>query len=103
MDEAVVDVGFVLIGFALLMFGGEALVQGATRISQILSVSPLVVGFTVVAIGTSLPELAVAIEAIDSGVPNIAVGGVLGSNVANVMLVLGAAAVLGAKSDVEKG
>ena len=60
-------------------------------------------GFTVVAIGTSLPELAVAIEAIDSGVPNIAVGGVLGSNVANVMLVLGAAAVLGAKSDVEKG
>ncbi len=103
MDETVVDVAFVLIGFALLMFGGEALVQGATRISQSLSVSPLVVGFTVVAIGTSLPELAVAIEAIDSGVPNIAVGGVLGSNVANVMLVLGAAAVLGAKSDVETG
>ena len=103
MDETVVNVGFVLIGFALLMFGGEALVQGATRISQSLSVSPLVVGFTVVAIGTSLPELAVAIEAIDSGVPNIAVGGVLGSNVANVMLVLGAAALLGAKSDVEIG
>ena len=103
MDETVVDVTFVLIGFALLMFGGEALVQGATRISQSLSVSPLVVGFTVVAIGTSLPELAVAIEAIDSGVPNIAVGGVLGSNVANVMLVLGAAAVLGAKSDEEIG
>ena len=101
MDETVIDVFFVLIGFALLMFGGEALVQGATRISQSLSVSPLVVGFTVVAIGTSLPELAVAIEAIESGVPNIAVGGVLGSNVANVMLVLGAAAVLGAKSDAE--
>jgi len=103
MDETVVDAGFVLIGFALLMFGGEALVQGATRISQNLNVSPLVVGFTVVAIGTSLPELAVAIEAIESDVPNIAVGGVLGSNVANVMLVLGAAAVLGAKSDTEKG
>ena len=101
MDETVIDVFFVLIGFALLMFGGEALVQGATRISQSLSVSPLVVGFTVVAIGTSLPELAVAIEAIESDVPNIAVGGVLGSNVANVMLVLGAAAVLGAKSDSE--
>ena len=101
MDETVIDVFFVLIGFALLMLGGEALVQGATRISQSLSVSPLVVGFTVVAIGTSLPELAVAIEAIESGVPNIAVGGVLGSNVANVMLVLGAAAVLGAKSDSE--
>ena len=103
MDEIVVDVAFVLIGFALLMFGGEALVQGATRISQSLSISPLVVGFTVVAIGTSLPELAVAIEAIESDVPNIAVGGVLGSNVANVMLVLGAAAVLGAKSDSELG
>jgi cation:H+ antiporter len=103
MDETVVDVAFVLIGFALLMFGGEALVQGATRISQSLNISPLVVGFTVVAIGTSLPELAVAIEAIDSNVPNIAVGGVLGSNVANVMLVLGAAAVLGAKSDSEIG
>ena len=101
MDETVIDVTFVLTGFAFLMFGGEALVQGATRISQSLSVSPLVVGFTVVAIGTSLPELAVAIEAIESGVPNIAVGGVLGSNVANVMLVLGAAAVLGAKSDSE--
>ena len=103
MDETVVDVAFVLIGFALLMFGGEALVQGATRISQSLNISPLVVGFTVVAIGTSLPELAVAIEAIESDVPNIAVGGVLGSNVANVMLVLGAAAVLGAKSDSEIG
>jgi len=103
MDETVVDIAFVLSGFALLMFGGEALVQGATRISQSLSVSPLVVGFTVVAIGTSLPELAVAIEAIESDVPNIAVGGVLGSNVANVMLVLGAAAVLGAKSDTEIG
>ena len=103
MDETVVDVGFVLVGFALLMFGGEALVQGATRISQSLNVSPLVVGFTVVAIGTSLPELAVAIEAVESDVPNIAVGGVLGSNVANVMLVLGAAAVLGAKSDTDKG
>ena len=57
MDGALVDLAFVLCGFALLMFGGESLVQGATRISQSLNVSPLVVGFTVVAIGTSLPEL----------------------------------------------
>ena len=56
MDGTLVDVLFVLSGFALLMGGGEALVQGATRISQNLSVSPLVVGFTVVAVGTSLPE-----------------------------------------------
>ena len=99
MDGTLVDVLFVLSGFALLMGGGEALVQGATRISQNLSVSPLVVGFTVVAVGTSLPELAVAIEAVGNDAPDIAIGGVLGSNVANVMLVLGTAALLGAKSE----
>ncbi|MDG1540372.1 MAG: calcium/sodium antiporter [Candidatus Thalassarchaeaceae archaeon] len=99
MDETLVDVLFVVSGFAFLMGGGEALVQGATRISQNLSVSPLVVGFTVVAVGTSLPELAVAIEAIGNDAPDIAIGGVLGSNVANVMLVLGTAAVLGTKSE----
>ena len=100
MDQTFLDVVFVLSGFALLMAGGEGLVQGATRISENLSVSPLVVGFTVVAIGTSLPELAVAIEAINRDTPDIAIGGVLGSNVANVMLVLGSAAVLGARSQI---
>jgi cation:H+ antiporter len=99
MDGTIVDVIFVLSGFAFLMGGGETLVQGATRISQNLSVSPLVVGFTVVAVGTSLPELAVAIEAVGNDAPDIAIGGVLGSNVANVMLVLGTAALLGAKSE----
>ena len=103
MEQTVLDVLFVLSGFALLMGGGEGLVQGATRISENLSVSPLVVGFTVVAVGTSLPELAVALAAISANTPDIAVGGVLGSNVANVMLVLGAAAVLGANSDTEIG
>ena len=103
MDQSLLDVLFVLSGFALLMGGGEGLVQGATRISENLSVSPLVVGFTVVAGGTSLPELAVVLAAISANTPDIAIGGVLGSNVANVMLVLGAAAVLGAKSDTEIG
>ena len=103
VEQTLLDVLFVLSGFALLMGGGEGLVQGATRISENLSVSPLVVGFTVVAVGTSLPELAVALAAISANTPDIAVGGVLGSNVANVMLVLGAAAVLGANSDTEIG
>ena len=103
MDQSLLDVLFVLSGFALLMGGGEGLVQGATKISENLSVSPLVVGFTVVAVGTSLPELAVVLAAISANTPDIAIGGVLGSNVANVMLVLGAAAVLGAKSDTEIG
>ena len=103
VEQTLLDVLFVLSGFALLMGGGEGLVQGATRISENLSVSPLVVGFTVVAVGTSLPELAVALAAISANTPDIAVGGVLGSNVANVMLVLGAAAVLGTNSDTEIG
>ena len=103
MDGTLVDILFVLSGFVFLMGGGETLVQGATRISQNLSVSPLVVGFTVVAVGTSLPELAVAIEAIGNDSPDIAVGGVLGSNVANVMLVLGAAAMVGAQSEGGEG
>ena len=77
MDGTIIDVLYVLSGFALLMGGGEALVQGATRISQNLSISPLVVGFTVVAVGTSLPELAVAIEAVGNDAPDIAIGGVL--------------------------
>ena len=54
----------VLIGFVLLMAGGEGIVQGAVQIAYRLRVPPLLVGFTIVAIGTSLPELAVAIEAI---------------------------------------
>jgi len=103
VDGTIVDILFILSGFAFLMGGGEALVQGATRISQNLSVSPLVVGFTVVAVGTSLPELAVVIEAISNDSPDIAVGGVLGSNVANFMLVLGAAAVMGAQSEGGEG
>ena len=76
----------VLIGFVLLMAGGEGVVQGAVQIAYRLRVPPLLVGFTIVAIGTSLPELAVAIEAVSQEQPEIAVGGVLGSNVANVML-----------------
>jgi cation:H+ antiporter len=61
------------------------------------------VGFTIVAIGTSLPELAVVLEAVNEGTHEIAVGGVLGSNVANVMLVLGTASLLGAASDPGQG
>ena len=103
VDGVIVDAAYIIAGFALLMGGGEGLVQGAIRISERLSIPPLLVGFTVVAVGTSLPELAVALEAVLSDSPEIAVGGVLGSNVANVMLVLGTAAVLGACSEPDQG
>ena len=97
------DPMLVMIGFVLLMAGGEGVVQGAVRIADRMNVPPLLVGFTIVAIGTSLPELAVAIEAIGQDKPEIAVGGVLGSNVANVMLVLGTACMLGSGEDAGAG
>ena len=93
----------VLMGFVLLMAGGEGIVQGAVQIAYRLRVPPLLVGFTIVAIGTSLPELAVAIEAVSQDQPEIAVGGVLGSNVANVMLVLGTACMLGSGDEAGTG
>ena len=97
------DGALIVMGFLLLMLGGEFVVQGAVTIAGRLRVPPLLIGFTIVAIGTSLPELAVALEAVNEGTHEIAVGGVLGSNVANVMLVLGTASLLGAASDSGQG
>ena len=97
------DGPLVLLGFVLLMLGGEFVVQGAVTIAGKLRVPPLLVGFTIVAVGTSLPELAVVLEAVNEGTHEIAVGGVLGSNVANVMLVLGTASMLGAAADPGQG
>ena len=93
------DLVLVILGFIFLIFGGESVVQGAITIARKMNVSPLLIGFTIVAVGTSLPELAVTLNAVSSNsqdLVNLAVGGVLGSNVANVMLVLGTAAMLGA-------
>ena len=89
----------VIAGFILLMTGGEVVVQGAIVIAKRMRVTPLLIGFTIVAVGTSLPELAVSLEAVAGNRPDLAVGGVMGSNVANVMLVLGTASMLGAASD----
>ena len=93
------DLVLVILGFIFLIFGGESVVQGAITIARKMNVSPLLIGFTIVAVGTSLPELAVTLNAVSSNnqdLVDLAVGGVLGSNVANVMLVLGTAAMLGA-------
>ena len=89
----------VIAGFILLMTGGEVVVQGAIVIAKRMRVPPLLIGFTIVAVGTSLPELAVSLEAVAGNRPDLAIGGVMGANVANVMLVLGTASMLGAASD----
>ena len=81
-------------GLVILLLGGDFLVRGAVALARRLGVSPLVIGLTVVAFGTSAPELIVSVEAALGGVPGLAIGNVVGSNVANVFLVLGAPAVV---------
>lgn len=81
-------------GFLLLLAGGEALVRGAVAVAARAGVSPLVIGLTVVAFGTSAPELVVSLGAALAGAPDIAIGNVLGSNIANVALILGVAALI---------
>lgn len=85
--------GFVA-GLVALVVGAEILVRGASRLSLALGISPLVVGLTVVAFGTSAPEIAVSVKSGLAGSPDLMVGNVLGSNIANVLLVLGVAAFL---------
>ena len=89
------DVVFVIVGLVLLILGGEALVRGASAIAARARLSPLVVGLVVVSAATSAPELAVSIGAVINGEPDLAVGNVIGSNIANVLLILGLAAVIG--------
>ena len=84
----------LLLGFALLVAGGEALVRGAVGVAARLRVSPLLVGLTVVGMGTSAPELVTSLQAAWNGAPGIAVGNVVGSNIANVALILGLTAVI---------
>ena len=83
-----------LVGIAALLGGAEILVRGASRLAVALHISPLVVGLTVVALGTSAPELAVTLLSASKGVSGIAVGNVVGSNIFNVLLVLGIVAVV---------
>lgn len=82
------------VGFVLLVAGAELLVRGASRLAVLLGISPLVVGLTVVAFGTGSPELAVSIQSTWSDRPDIAIGNVVGSNILNVLLVLGIAALI---------
>lgn len=78
----------------LLLGGGESLVRGAVAIARIAGISPLVIGLTIVGFGTSTPELVTSIQAALVGSPGIAVGNVVGSNTANVLLILGISALL---------
>lgn len=81
-------------GLALLIAGGDLLVRGAVQVASRLGVSPLVVGLTLVGFGTSTPELVTSVQAALIGAPGIAFGNIVGSNIANVLLIVGASAIL---------
>ena len=83
-----------LLGLGALVLGAEALVRGASKLALSFGISPLVVGLTVVAFGTSAPELAVSAGAALEGTPDIAVGNVVGSNIFNVLFILGLSALI---------
>lgn len=84
----------LIIGLVLLVVGAEALVKGASKIAIAIGITPLVVGLTIVAFGTSSPELAVSVMAVTAGNPDISVGNVVGSNIFNVLFVLGLCSVI---------
>lgn len=82
-------IGWIIAGLVVLTIGGELLIRGASRLAAFLGLSPLAIGLTVVAYGTSAPEMAVSIQAGLGGNPNIAVANVVGSNIFNILFILG--------------
>ncbi len=84
----------VILGLGILLFAGDFLVKGAVNLATRAGISPLLVSLTIVAFGTSAPELLIVLSALYEGAPTLAVGNVVGSNTANVLLVLGVPAIL---------
>ena len=89
------DIILMLLGFGLLVIGGEFLVRASVALSLKLNISKMVIGLTVVSFATSLPELLVSLNAALNGSPSIAINNVIGSNIANIGLVLGITVLLG--------
>ncbi|MCL1876922.1 calcium/sodium antiporter [Candidatus Saccharibacteria bacterium] len=87
-------ISFLIIGFAALIKGADWLVEGASSVAKKIGVSPLIIGLTIVAFGTSMPELIVNIFASIQGSQALAIGNIVGSNVANILLILGISAII---------
>jgi cation:H+ antiporter len=92
--ELLLSAALIVVGITLLYFGGERLVRNAVILARRWGVSALVVGLTVVAFGTSSPELAASLAAALAGSPEIAIGNVVGSNIFNILVILGLTAVI---------
>jgi len=90
----IIDLLMVVAGLVLLIAGGEALVRGAGALASKIGLSPLVIGLVVVSAATSAPELSVTVGAVVSGEPDLAVGNVVGSNIVNILFILGVCALI---------
>ncbi len=90
----IIDVAMLLVGLGFLLGGGDLLVRGASELAKALGVPPLVIGLTVVAFGTSAPELAINLLAVIQGNTEISFGNIVGSNIANIGLIVGIAALV---------
>lgn len=94
MNSIIINIIFILIGFTCLIFGAEGLVRGGRSIGVRLGLTPLFIGLTIVACGTSAPELVVSISAALQGKGDISVANVVGSNIFNIALILGVTALI---------
>jgi len=99
--DILLQIGIFAGSIALLLFASDKFVEAAERIGLSLGISPFIIGVTIVAFGTSLPELATSIVAVLDGTPEIVIGNVVGSNITNIALVLGLTAVVVKNIDLE--
>lgn len=83
-----------ILGLVIITIGADLILKGATKIASLFGVSPILIGLTIVSIGTSLPELAVGITAVQEGASDIAVGNIAGTNIVNILLILGLSAAI---------
>lgn len=93
-SSLMLNILYFILGIAGLVIGGEMLVKGSSRLAKGLGISPIIIGLTVVAFGTSSPEFVVCLTAALQGASDITVGNIVGSNIANIALILGVAAVI---------
>lgn len=90
----ILEIGLLILGLVLLTVGADWFVKGASKIATVLGIPPLIIGLTLVAFGTSAPELAVSLKGVFSGETDVTIGNVVGSNILNVLLILGLASVI---------
>ncbi|MFN3835308.1 MAG: calcium/sodium antiporter [Glycocaulis sp.] len=103
MSAILLDALLLGVGIIIILFGGDYLVRGAVSVARKTGVPSLLIGLTIVAFGTSAPEMVVSVFAALAGAPGLAVGNIVGSNIANIFLVLGLPALIAAMGTTAKG